>query len=500
MNTRRGNGVPNNTFDLTFNGKILPDHDPEQVKAGFAKMFCIEDPSLLQELFSGETVILREGLERKTASAYYRKLQDLGSAAKLIQSEKQRAGPGEIILRLILEPPGPPRITREVTRNYGMDREILIRREGEVDKSWPVSSSRIKPGRHKSKTQEVAPQESKDEPAAPPTQTLKPAPQSEVHVARLEKQIDREQEAANEKATQEACSMVILETAELELGRLQQQRQQATTCAQEEVSRLQRLEIEVNHITAEKMKNIEEMAETATSQANNEVRRLRQIALQTSQEIEGEITKLQELEQEVRERSEKTVSKLKKQKKETTSRALEEIEQLEETREDTRCKAEDDIEQLEQQLRNIRHQLKMDMKELDQQQSDIQLMKDHSSKQLDQEIDLALDAEQAEIARLREAGKTITRRTEEQLKRLEEQQLQAIKKKNAELKKLTSMELDIRQECKDSLDKLREETRATQTRAKQELQRLKTMEREIKIKENEELQRIKGELNQIEAI
>jgi hypothetical protein len=498
LNTTRGNQVQINTFDLTFNGTILPDHDPKQVKADFAQMFCIEDPSLLKELFSGETVILRTGLERKTAGSYYRKLQELGSEATLVSSGKQHAKPGDVILKLILEPPGPPRITREVTRNYGMDREILIRREGEIDKSWPVSSSKIKSMRHKSPTTEVVAQETVAAPVAPvetyasQAQNLRSAPSSTVHIARLQKLADREQEAANKKAKQEACSMVILESAELELDRLQQQRQQTVSSAQEEVSRLKNLEAEVNHITTQKMENIEEMAETASTQANEEVSRLRQLALDKSQENEGEIAKLQELEQEARERSEATIAKLETQKNESTSRALLEINQLEETRQDNRRKAEDDIARLEQQLKDIRHQLTMDMEELDQQESDIELMKDHSSRQLDQEIALALDTEQAEIAPLREAGKAATQRTEEQLARLQELQLQAMDKKNVELAKLTSMELDVRQECKDSLAKLQEGTKTTQSRAEQQLQRLKKMEQEIRDKENEELLKIRS--------
>jgi hypothetical protein len=484
-----------NTFDLTFNGTILPDHDPKQVKADFAQMFCIEDPSLLKELFSGETVILRTGLERKTAGAYYRKLQELGSEAALVSSGKQRAKPGEVILKLMLEPPGPPRITREVTRNYGMDREILIRREGEIDKSWPVSSSKIKSLRHKSTTTEFVAQETGAEPVAtvaPQAQNLRSAPSSKLHIARLQKLVDREQEAANEKAKQEACSMVILESAELELERLQKKRQQTVSSAQDEVSRLKRLEAEVKHITGQKMKNFEEMAETASTQAKEEIIRLRQLALEKSQENDSEIAKLQGLEQEARERSEATIAKLENQKNESTSRALQEINQLEETRQESRRKAEDDIAQLEQQLKDIRHQLTMDMEELDQQESDIELMKDHSSRQLDQEIALALDTEQAEIAPLREAGKAATQRTEEQLARLQELQLQAMDKKNVELAKLTSMELDVRQECKDSLAKLQEGTKTTQSRAEQQLQRLKKMEQEIRDKENEELLKIRS--------
>ena len=55
-------------FDVTFKGKVLPQHSPEQVKAGFVELFRIQDPAMLEEIFSGEKVVLRSNLDRKTAA------------------------------------------------------------------------------------------------------------------------------------------------------------------------------------------------------------------------------------------------------------------------------------------------------------------------------------------------------------------------------------------------------------------------------------------------
>ena len=49
-------------FDLTFKGDILPDHEPDQVRDGFAELFRIRDPLVLDELFSALFYIAIEKL------------------------------------------------------------------------------------------------------------------------------------------------------------------------------------------------------------------------------------------------------------------------------------------------------------------------------------------------------------------------------------------------------------------------------------------------------
>ena len=75
-------------FDLTFKGTILPDHDPEAVKNGFAELFTIKDPFMLEQLFSGETFVVRSNLDRKSAADYFRKVVELGGQAELVASNK----------------------------------------------------------------------------------------------------------------------------------------------------------------------------------------------------------------------------------------------------------------------------------------------------------------------------------------------------------------------------------------------------------------------------
>ena len=67
-------GLQVKRFDLTFKGDILPDHEPEQVREGFADLFRIRDPIVLEELFSGDAFVLRSNLARKAAADYFRRL------------------------------------------------------------------------------------------------------------------------------------------------------------------------------------------------------------------------------------------------------------------------------------------------------------------------------------------------------------------------------------------------------------------------------------------
>ena len=73
-------------FDITFKGEVLPRHDPELVKAGFVDLFKIRDTGMLDEIFSGETVVLRSNLDRKAAAEYYVKVNELGAVIELVTS------------------------------------------------------------------------------------------------------------------------------------------------------------------------------------------------------------------------------------------------------------------------------------------------------------------------------------------------------------------------------------------------------------------------------
>ena len=96
-----------NRFNLSFKGEIQPGKDPAQVKARFGKLFGIDDPQRLERFFSGETIILRRNLERKTAAEYFSKLRKLGVEAELVKVTAQEAAAA--IAPVPASPPSPPK-------------------------------------------------------------------------------------------------------------------------------------------------------------------------------------------------------------------------------------------------------------------------------------------------------------------------------------------------------------------------------------------------------
>jgi len=74
-----------NRFNLTFKGEILPGRKAEQVKLRFGKMFGIDTPDRLERFFSGQSIILRRNLDRKTAAEVFQKLRELGVEVELVK-------------------------------------------------------------------------------------------------------------------------------------------------------------------------------------------------------------------------------------------------------------------------------------------------------------------------------------------------------------------------------------------------------------------------------
>jgi hypothetical protein len=139
--TRQGHLRKVATFDLTFKGKVLPGHDPEHVKAGFAELFCIEDSKLVEQLFSGQEIILRSGLNRKSAAEYFSRIRRLGAEAALIDSGAQEAEQTAVLLQ---EDATEVRIVKGSSAAIGMNQEFHRRGRDHVDQTWPVSAARVR--------------------------------------------------------------------------------------------------------------------------------------------------------------------------------------------------------------------------------------------------------------------------------------------------------------------------------------------------------------------
>ena len=67
-----------NRFNLTFKGEIQAGRDPQRTRTRVGELLGIDDPAQLENYFSGQSVVLRGNLDRKTAAEYFSKLKKLG--------------------------------------------------------------------------------------------------------------------------------------------------------------------------------------------------------------------------------------------------------------------------------------------------------------------------------------------------------------------------------------------------------------------------------------
>lgn len=202
-------------FDLTFKGDILPHNDPLQVREGMAELFQIRDPLVLEELFSGETFVLRSNLDRKPAADYFRKIKDIGGIAELVATDS-------------------PGGTADISQQQVMTR---------VRKNDPAAFLAARPARPGDAVAAPSFRNRSSTPTASNTETREPAP-SEI-LAKLEK-LKLDAKASHKSKIEQLRQMQeeVKTDTSAALERIGAEREQALLAAQDEFTRLQRLEID----------------------------------------------------------------------------------------------------------------------------------------------------------------------------------------------------------------------------------------------------------------
>ena len=81
-------------FRVTFHGEVMQGWDPDEVKANMAALFKLDPKNKqhaqkLERLFSGRTVIIKDGLNAATAQAYVDAIAKAGGEAQA----KKKTGP-----------------------------------------------------------------------------------------------------------------------------------------------------------------------------------------------------------------------------------------------------------------------------------------------------------------------------------------------------------------------------------------------------------------------
>lgn len=69
-------------FDIYFSGELLPNQDPDEVRARVGALFKVSG-SALDRLFSGDPVRIKQQVEPETARRYQKAIQKAGAFAEL---------------------------------------------------------------------------------------------------------------------------------------------------------------------------------------------------------------------------------------------------------------------------------------------------------------------------------------------------------------------------------------------------------------------------------
>ena len=141
-------------FDITFRGEVLPKHDPERVKAGFIELFKIRDSGMLEEIFSGEPVVLRSNLDRKAAAEYFVKVNQLGAVSELGTAKARFNDQDTGSAHSADDEDLTPHPLNETQKSYSDNDDILVRQPGLVDRIWPVSAARMKRPQQRARQQQ----------------------------------------------------------------------------------------------------------------------------------------------------------------------------------------------------------------------------------------------------------------------------------------------------------------------------------------------------------
>ncbi len=78
------------TYDLIFSGEIDDSVGEEKVRQNVAALFKAS-PAQVEKLFSGKTVVLKNGLDEATAKKYQAALKKAGAVCQLRQKQPENA-------------------------------------------------------------------------------------------------------------------------------------------------------------------------------------------------------------------------------------------------------------------------------------------------------------------------------------------------------------------------------------------------------------------------
>lgn len=406
-------------FDLTFKGDILPDHEPQQVREGFADLFRIRDPLILEELFSGDAFVLRSNLDRKSAADYFRKICDIGGLAELVATKATAASSGamqEVFTRIQEDDPAAFQTVRPVRR-------------GEIINAPPLPQH----------TATSAPAVSD----SPPT-----APSSEKVLARL-KVLKKDAETSHGSKIDQLRQMQdeVKRDTSVALEKIRINREEVLLTAQDEFTRLQKLE--------------------ADSRG--------QLDISLSVLDEEETEKQRKLKREIK-RCDQAVQMKHKETQEIAA-------QLELDRESCNKQAKDTISKLEAQIAATQAQAKLDLAELDDLLSKAESDLQNEQKRLNLQFESLQEAYEQAISSLQIQREEHQHQQAAELEEIQQLHQRAEQNREDQLTQLWEREEQCQSEAQARLKQLEETRLRHQQSLEQRLQRFELEEEKIRLGE-----------------
>lgn len=419
-------------FDLTFKGTILPDHDPQEVKHRFAELFVIKDPFVLDQLFSGDTFVIRSNLDRKSAADYFRKVVDLGGQAELVPNNGSDSGQATRDMFSRIE---------AVTNPEERTGEILANGDGFIDQRWPVSAAR---GGAAPALRVVpsGPQSEKD-PHDPETAAEEARLRSELAELRLARD-NAEATAAEQLKELGEARTEAEEKYSKELSRVKIMREQAAARGEEALARIQSEE------------------DSAQQQSVEQVQHLKDEKLRKERETEQLLAELDHKIDERKNELQGKVERIQQNRQETQSTADEAIAKLQRLIEETRAQADADIAELDVLLAETQESLEISSLEFTEQREDILQQSAEEQDRIQTELDESL------------------RQTEQRLSELAES-LEAEEEKSREnVSQLEEMEIEVEQRWSGTIEELQQQIRLTQRDLEEKLENLSAAEARLR--------------------
>ncbi|PLW68049.1 hypothetical protein [Pseudohalioglobus lutimaris] len=411
-------------FDLTFKGDILPDFEPDSVRAGFAELFSINDTLVIDELFSGDSFVLRSNLDRKAAADYFRKVSQVGGRAELVPSEepKQHARELEVSSAVFAHNPASKAASR-----HSIEYEVPGSSPGEDDLDIVAN----------------------------------PETNQEYH---------QEAEAVTQAHTPSASEI---------LQRLQSLKRDAEVAHQAKVEQLQQLQSEVKQETSAALEQIKQRRDQILMDSQDELARLQQLEAKSREQYNGDVSALTEEEEKQSHSLQVELKALERRHHEQQTANSVSRQQLEDDRESYRTATEAEVAALEARITALREQCAERIAEADQLLLENQANMDNMATSFNDQTQSLQNAYQNAIEKIELEREAHASRFESELEEISQQQMKHERYREEQLTELWTDEEENQRRAQQRLKQLEVTRKRQQQELQQHLQRLQEEEDKV---------------------